>query len=130
MNSNKKSILIRFGVSFGVGLLLVFFAITMQGFFTDDLERNLTVLSNAFFVAGILMVCFCGLIFVSNEGAFLGVGFALGYAFKALIPFARKKHETYQEYCERKGGKKKNNDICILITGLFFIAVCLIISAF
>ena len=99
----------------------------IKGFFTSDAKANIQILHDAFFAAGALLVLFAGLLFVSGEGVFLGVGYAMGRAIKALIPFSRKEHETYAQYRERKIGKhKRNGESCLFFTGLFFVAVSII----
>ena len=73
------------------------------------------------------MVLFFGLLYVSGEGAFLGIGYALTWAFKALIPLGRKTQETYAQYRERKLGKeKKKRNHSVLFIGLLFIAISII----
>ena len=70
---------------------------------------------------------FYGLLYVSGEGAFLGVGYAMGRVVRALIPFSRKDHETYAQYRERKLAKPhKKGDGAIFFTGLIFFAISLI----
>ncbi len=85
------------------------------------------LLHDAFFSSGALLMLFSGLLYVSGEGAFLGIGYALGRAIKALIPFTRKDHETYAQYRERKLGKgKKKGDGCIFFTGLLFFLISVV----
>jgi hypothetical protein len=86
------------------------------------------ILIDAFFSAGILFVLFSGLLFVSGEGALLGVSYVFGRAIKAVfVPFGRKDHETYAQYRERKLGTKKSGiGTPIFLTGLLFVVVSLI----
>ena len=86
------------------------------------------ILHDAFFTAGILFVLFSGMLFLSSEGAFLGVGYVLGRAVKAVfLPFGRKDHETYAQYRERKlGTKKSSGGGAIFLTGLLFVIVSII----
>ena len=70
------------------------------------------------------MTLLAGLLFVSSEGALLGIGFILRNVVLAFIPMGRAKQERYADYRERKLSEaKKNNDKCILFTGLFFLAI-------
>ena len=127
METEKKSLLTRYAVCFFIASLCVFTVFAIKGFFTSDLKHNMHVLSDAFFATGALFMLFYGLLFVSGEGMFLGVGYVLRTAFRALIPFSRIKHETYSQYRERKTGDKKGNkDSCIFFTGLFFFLISLI----
>ncbi|MBQ8405149.1 MAG: DUF3899 domain-containing protein [Clostridia bacterium] len=86
------------------------------------------VLHNSFFSSGALMMLFSGMLFVADEGVFLGIGYALGRAAKALLPFLGKDHETYAEYRERKTGKKKKSTgkLTLLLTGAVLVIVSVI----
>lgn len=127
MEKQRKEILIRYLTCFGVGVVILFIVFAMKGFFTDNAKANLQILTDAFFVAGMFFLIFAALSYVSGEGAFLGIGYALGMAVKALIPFMRKEQETYAEYRERKTGKeKKKGDGCFLFTGLFYVLISMI----
>jgi hypothetical protein len=100
----------------------------IKGFFTANAKANMQILIDAFFSAGILFVLFSGLLFVSGEGALLGVSYVFGRAIKAVfVPFGRKDHETYAQYRERKLGTKKSGiGTPIFLTGLLFVVVSLI----
>lgn len=112
---------------FCVAIVISFFVVFIRGFFTDDAKMNIYVLCDAFFVSGLLLILFSGLVFVSGEGAFLGIGFALKRAARLFVPTFNRKEETYAEYRERKTGKeKKKGDGCIFFTGLFFLVISLI----
>ena len=125
MEKERKALLIRYLIWFCVasGIVLLVFAI--QGFFSEDTKDNIRILNDAFFSAGVLLVLFSGLLFVSGEGALLGVSYVLGRAVKAVfIPFGRKDHETYAQYRERKlGTKKASSATPIFLTGLLFVVV-------
>lgn len=128
MEKEKKALLIRYLVCFCVALVIVFTVFVIKGFFTGDAKANIQLLIDAFFTAGILFVLFSGMLYVSSEGALLGVRYVFGRAFKALfIPFGRKDHETYAQYRERKLGTKKSGiGTPIFLTGLLFVVVSLI----
>ena len=90
---------------------------------------NLQILSDAFFVSGILMTLFAGMMYVSGEGALIGIGFVLRNVVLAFIPMGRAKHEKYVDYRTRKMDEiKRNNDSCILVTGLIFLAIGIIFT--
>lgn len=127
VDKDKKTTLWRYLLCFGVGLAIAFTVCAIGGFFQENAKENMRLLHDAFFAAGALMALFSGLLYVSSEGALLGIGYALSWTIKALIPFGRKTQETYAQYRERKLSKpKKKNDHCILFTGLFFIVISII----
>ena len=130
MEKDKKSVLIRYLVCFCVAIFITFLALWIKGFFKDTAKENMQVLHDAFFSAGALLMLFSGLLYVSGEGVFLGIGYALGRAVRALIPMSKKPHETYAQYRERKtSGEKQKSDHSIFFTGLFFFLISLIFLA-
>lgn len=127
MEKENKDAWKKYLACFGVAIVIAFLVIWIRGFFTDDAKTNMTILCDAFSVSGILLLLFSGLMFVSSEGAFLGIGYALKRAVRVFVPVINRKEETYAEYRERKTGKeKKKGDSCIFFTGLFFLLVGLI----
>ena len=127
MEKDKKALLIRYIVCFCVACGMVLGVFALKGFFTGNAKDNMQLLHDAFFTAGILMVLFSGMLFVAGEGAFLGIGYVLERAFKALIPLGRREHESYAQYRERKLGKKKaNSGTPIFLTGLLFVVVSVV----
>ena len=129
MKQNNRETLTKYAVCFGVEVLIAFLVIWSKGFFGDSTAVNLQILADAFFVAGALMTMFSGLLFISGEGGFVGLGFVLRNAVLAFIPMGRAKQERYIDYRERKTKEaKKRNDGSILVTGLFFLGIGLILT--
>ena len=129
MKQENRSSFIKYAVCVGIELVIAFLVIWSKGFFTDRAAVNLQILSDAFFVAGILMTLFAGMLYVSSEGALVGIGFVLRNVVLTFIPMGRARQERYADYRERKMREmKKNNDICILITALFFLAVGIVLT--
>ena len=119
-----------YAVCFGVEAVIAFCVIWSKGFFTDSAAVNIQILSDAFFVAGILMTLFAGMMYVSSEGALLGIGFVLRNVVLAFIPMGRTKHEKYIDYRARKMSESKNRDNRhILVTGLIFLFIGAVFTA-
>ena len=130
MKQETKVKLIKYAVCVGVEAVIAFLVIWSKGFFTDSAAVNLQILADAFFVAGILMTLFAGMLFVSGEGALIGIGFVLRNVVLAFIPMGRARHELYADYRARKLGEaKKRNNSSILVTGLFFLIIGVILTA-
>lgn len=130
MKQDKKETLKKYAICFGIEALIAFLVIWSKGFFAHSAMVNLQILSDAFFVAGILMTLFAGLLYISSEGALVGIGFVLRNVVLSFIPMGRAKHERYADYRERKLSQSKvQNDSCILITGLFFLFIGIIFTA-
>ena len=124
MKQESKETLRKYAVCVGIEALIAFFVIWSKGFFAHSLAVNIQILADAFFVSGVLMTLFAGMLYVSGEGALVGIGFVLRNVVLAFVPMGRAKHEKYADYRERKLSKaKKQNDSCILVTGLIFLFI-------
>ena len=129
MKQETKVTLIKYAICFGVEAFIAFLVIWSKGFFTDRIAVNIQILSDAFFVAGILMTLFAGMLYISGEGGLIGIGFVIRNAVLAFVPMGRAKHERYADYRERKlNNAKKQNNSCILVTGLFFLVIGIIFT--
>ena len=129
MKQETKVTLRNYAICVAIEALIGFLVIWSRGFFTDSLAVNIQILSDAFFVSGILMTSFAGMMYISGEGALIGISFVLRNAVLAFIPMGREKHEKYADCRARKLGKmKKRNDRCILVTGLVFLIIGVIFT--
>ena len=130
MKQETKVKLIKYAVCVGVEAVIAFLVIWSKGFFTDSAAVNLQILADAFFVAGILMTLIAGMLFVSGEGALIGIGFVLRNVVLAFIPMGRARHELYADYRARKLDEaKKRNNSSILVTGLSFLIIGVVLTA-
>ena len=130
MEQETKIKLRNYGICVGVELLIAFLVIWSKGFFAHSAAVNMQILSDAFFVSGLLMTLFAGLLFVSSEGALIGISYVLRNAVLFFIPLGRLKHEKYGDYRARKLEKAKKRSIsCVLITGLVFLLIGIILTA-
>ena len=129
MKPENKSLIIKYAICFACASVIWFFVVWIKGFFTDSTAVNVQILADAFFVSGILLTLFGGMIFVSSEGALIGIGFVLRNVVLAFIPMGRTKHEVYAEYRERKLNELRDRDYrCVLAVGLLFLTVGLILN--
>ena len=129
MNNEKKALLVKYIICFAVASLITVAVFWSQGFFVHSVAVNIQILSDGFFVSGILLTLFAGMMFVSSEGALLGIGFILRNVALTFIPMGRLRHEKYADYRERKLKEmKKTTDHCILFVGLLFLVVGIVLS--
>jgi hypothetical protein len=127
--SEKKNLLLKYAVCIGVALLITVAVFWSKGFFTDSAAVNIQILSDGFFVSGIVVSSVAGLLFLGGEGMFISIGFVLRNVVLTFIPGGRKKHERYADYRARKLERlKKEGDHCILVTGLSFLALGVLFS--
>ena len=130
MKEQTKVTLRNYGICVAIEVLIAFLVIWSKGFFTDSAAVNIQILSEAFFVSGMLMTLYAALLYGSGEGARIGIGFVLRNAVLTFIPMGRARQERYADYRERKLGKaKKHNDRHILVTGLIFLSIGIIFTA-
>lgn len=129
MRQETKIALRNYGIAVGVEVFIAFLVIWSKGFFTQSVAVNVQILSDAFFVSGILMTLFAGMMFISGEGALIGIGFVLRNAVLTFIPMGRARHERYADYRARKlGAAKKHSNRYILIPGLIFLTIGIALS--
>ena len=129
MKEETKVTLRNYAICFGIEALIVFLVIWLKGFFTESTAVNLQILSDAFFVAGLVLTLFAGMNYVTGEGVLVGLQYVLRHAVLTFIPMGRTKYERYADYRERKLSEtKKHNESCILVTGLVFLFIGIILT--
>jgi hypothetical protein len=130
MKEQNKALLIKYIVCFGVASLITFIVFWTKGFFTDRVGVNIQILSDGFFVSGILLTMFAGMLFISKEGALIGIGFVLRNIVQAFTTMGRKNHEFYAQYRERKLAERRQraSDHCVLHVGLLFLTIGVIFT--
>jgi len=129
VKQENKALLIKYIICFCVASLIALLVFGIKGFFVHTLAVNIQILADGFFISGLMLTMFAALLFVSSEGAFIGIGFVLRNVVQAFVPMGRKNHEFYAQYRERKLGQlKKRNSNCILITGLIFLIIGIIFN--
>ena len=115
-----KKPLLAYGITIGIGLLLVLAFLLSRGFFKESLPlERIRMLSDGFFIVGIMTACIGGLFFVSQNGAFDAISYSV----------RTKKHETYREYRERLNDKPRAPFLFLVFSGLGFLAVAGIFTA-
>ena len=129
MKEETKVTLRNYGICVGIEAVIAFLVIWSKGFFTQSAAVNIQILSDAFFVPGILMTLFAGMMYISGEGALIGIGFVLRNVALTFVPMGRAKHERYADYRARKLSQtKKHNTGCVLVTGLIFLFIGIVFT--
>ena len=129
MKQETKVTLRNYAICVGIEVLIAFLVIWSKGFFTESAAVNIQILSDAFFVSGILMTLFACMMYVSGEGALIVIGFVLRNAVLTFIPMGRAKQERYADYRARKlGAAKKHSNRHILVTGLVFLIIGIVFN--
>ena len=129
MKEETKAAIRNYGICVGVEALIAFLVIWSKGFFTESVAVNLQILSDAFFVPGIFMTLLAGMLYISGEGALIGISFVLRNVVLAFIPMGRARHELYADYRARKLKEaKRHNNRYLMLSGLTFLFIGVILT--
>ena len=126
MSERLRNNLIKYGITGAV--CLIYAAVHC---FSRDVETMVPVdlyrtVSDSFMVPG--MVCvFSGLVtWLSNEGAFNGIGYVMKRVYESIMFFGRRGPvETYGDYVEKRQKKQTKGFAFLFVVG----AVCLAVSS-
>ena len=129
MKKESKVTIRNYAICVGIEALIAFLVIWSKGFLVHSTAVNIQILSDAFFVSGILMTLFAHMMYISSEGALIGIGFVLRNVVLAFIPMGRARHELYADYRARKLSEaKKRSNSYVLVTGLIFLFIGIVFT--
>lgn len=106
-----------------IGIVIsMFLAISRKFYAQENLKETFLILSDSFFVVGVVISGLGALVFVSNEGAFDMLSYGM-MSFLGL--FKSKKEKKYDSYYDYKQQKAKNKMDCgfLLLGGLMVLAI-------
>jgi len=130
VKQESKETLKKYGICFGVEIVIAFLVVWSNGFFTESAAVNIQIIADACFVAGIVMTLFAAMMYISGEGALIGIGFVLKSALLTFIPMGRTKQEKYIDYRARKLSEAKNrSNSHLFVTGLIFVFLGVVFTA-
>ena len=118
----------RYLISGAIGLVLAFLIMWARGLFQtiSKLERY-RIMSDGFFVTGILMAGFGCLIYVSQNGAFDAIRFSIQSFFSFLrSKETRDKYVSYADYTASLAEKRTISCGFLIIPGLVLLAAAFI----
>lgn len=116
----------RYLITIGIGLLISFYVAYTQGIFGQNEAKTIYhILTNSFFVSAVLVMGMGGLIFVSDEGAFDGLTYAMKSFFDIFRRNKKNKYQTFYDYKVAKGDRNHKFGFMI-ISGLGFLVLSLI----
>ena len=130
MSKTLKTRLIKYGsCALFVGMMAYLY-FSMREFHTASLVEQYRMLCDSLTVPGILLLMMGVLVWLSNEGAFLGIGWALNWTVRSLIPGGRGfRDETYADYVERKTANRIRGYGFLFISGGITMAAALVFLA-
>ena len=127
MKKLTKSQWIKCGITVGLGLAYAIYLVIYKNAFAQPVGTMMRILSDAFFLPGILMIL-CGLlVIVSNEGAFDALAYTGKSVRRIIIPERPgEKRVYYREYVEQRRQKKATGFSFLFVIGGVFTAIGLI----
>lgn len=118
--------IIKYIITIGIGLVIALIIANSKNIFSETNNKNIYhILSDSFFVPAIIITGFGLLIYVSNEGIFDGLTFAIMSFIQMFKKKLEKKYDSFYEYKERKKANKMPVKF-VLISGLILMAIAII----
>lgn len=118
--------IVRYAIAVSIGLIIAFIiALSRRVFSEADPAAVMGILSDAFFVSGVLLTC-VGLILVVTSG---GVFDMLAYSMIMLVSlFRRNTERKYKDFYEYRTSKKdrKFSVAYLLIVGIAFVVIAFV----
>ena len=129
MKDVNKAAITKYATSCVAGALITVVVCLIESITGGDSVNLYQILSDGFNVSGFILIATAILIYCSDEGIFLGVGFVARNVVLTFMPMGRMKHETYATYRERTmNKKKKGNSIPPLLAGAVFLAIGIVFT--
>ncbi len=120
-----KKKLLGYGISLLIGAAVALLVMGLRGIFTETEPREIMrLLSDAFFVPGVILAGVGLLVFATNGGVFD----MLAYSMILFVNLFRRnvqdrKYRDFYEYREAKKDRKRKSLAFLLVVGLFYIAL-------
>lgn len=125
MSRSAVKNLLKYGLTTLVGALMVWAVLSLHGFAkAADTAAKLRILADAFTIPGTVITLFGVLVILANEGAFEGVSYVVGYAFRMLIPGrSLERPQSYADYVleRREKGKVTGFGFLFWVGGAFLL---------
>lgn len=127
MSEDVKKNIIKYGSLVIVTVLYVLYYLSDNNFTSVILKQKYLLLSNAFFVPGILFLLVGLLIVLANNGATDGIIYVLQRANQILNPFSDKtKKLNYREFVLERRGKEHSGTGFVLVVGIIDVIIALV----
>ncbi len=128
----RSHIILKYTIAASIGAALVLLYLAghpREGLPPAEVWR---IWCDAFTVPGMLIFLTGVLVWLSGEGVFLGLGYAVSYMVRMLIPGMGHKHERYADYIERKTekGKAKGYAFLFVVGGVMLLAAAVFLVLF
>lgn len=122
--------IIKYAVTAALGGLIAWGVLALRDYTgAEPPAEKYRMLCDAFTFPGVLLMLSAALVALSNEGAFLGLGYVFGVALKGLIGLGGRQ-ERYADYVERKTekGRAKGYGFMFFVgLGYFLLAILFLV---
>lgn len=109
----------------------VFAVLGIKGSFVKSGQPLIGDLCDAFFVPGVLMLCFGLLVFATNDGAFDMLAFGIIKLFDLFRrDLTKVKYRTFYDYRKAQEGRKRPYIYLMIIGGAFVLAAVAFLLAY
>lgn len=105
------------------GAIVAIYLAASGYFVTSNPKTQSSLLSNAFFIPGVLLAGAGLLVMIANEGTFNFLSYALQTLLSRFFHNMKTAGMDYGTYCEFKSSKNKTPYLFLLLTGFAFIVV-------
>jgi hypothetical protein len=113
----------KYLITIGMGLAMALWVAYTKGAFAQtDTAALFHILTDSFFVPAVLITGMGLLVFVSNEGAFDGLTFAVSSFINVFRKEKKNQYTTYYDYKKSKGDRDRSFGFMIVV-GLGFMAI-------
>ena len=118
--SNTKKMLIKSLIVTGIGVVAFLVVMWLRDFFAQEsLAEKYRILADAACIPGAVLVSAAGIVWVSMDGLFDMLGYAMSRVGGTLIPGAKMNSDTFYDYKVKKVEKRADKDKTTLFTFLF-----------
>lgn len=123
MSEKGKTGSLKYGVTVGICALFTALYVFGKEPKTLGVQELMRVLCDGFTLPGILCLCGGGIVAVSNEGALDGIGYAVRYAVKMLIPGMGSRQKRYADFVAERREKRVRGYGFLFVVGLIWMAL-------
>ncbi len=128
MTDNKwKKILLTYGVSILVGLIISYAVMLLEGYDVLLEEQKIKelqmVLCDALFVPAMLFLCVGLLLWLASDGIFDGLTYGMRSFVRMIVPLSDKKPKNYYDYKMERAEKRNDSPKFLLFVGLGFLVL-------
>ena len=126
MSDRTKVNLAKYGITSALALAMIWTYCSTRDLFQQVPMERWRILCDAFTIPAVLALCGGFLVWASNDGAFYGLTYCLGIAWKVWLPGGRNKIEKYYDYVTRRKEKKITGFGFVFVVGAVCMAIALV----